>query len=276
MSMKAESWRPKASERKRALAAAARALRGGALGPGSLAVEAAVTLARLERMRLAAEITRLVRRVPGRATLAQTALAAFDFVALDAAALAFGVAASELTGRGPEARQARVQVMRALAVRDRADLVVAGAGILLGRPPALDEETQTLLDEFDGVVQPMLYLAIPLNQARLAALAAVAPAERARLWWYARGADLAPTALDALAEAAEILHCFPEAATEIEDLRQAESGLQRLLRHTAAGESQQGAVTTAVAEQVPERVGQLAPRVAVRLRERTVGGSRHR
>jgi hypothetical protein len=231
MSETATSWTPKPSARKEAIATIERGLRvANVLPRGGKAVDVVAGFGRLERMRLAADLARLGRLVLRKTTLVETALSAFDFSALEKAALDYGVAAPDLVEEGRTAKRAEARVLRALALRDRADQLVGGATALLGRPPELDRESRMFLDEFDGVVRPALFHVIPLNAARLTLLDSVAPAERARLWWYAQGADLAPTGLDALAQAAEVIFCFPEAATDLEELRQAESALQNLAR----------------------------------------------
>jgi hypothetical protein len=228
------AWVARPSERSRAVKTIREGLRDAGSIPGALAAaEVVAAFGRLERMQLAGEIARLRALVLRKSGLVKAALAGFDFSALNAAAVEFGIAAPDLLEGGGKAKRARQRVLRALAVRDQADLMLSGAEVLLSRRPEVDEEVQLELDEFDGVVQPRLFQAIPLNEARLAMLDDVAPARRARLWWYAHGADLAPVALDALAQAAEVIHCFPEAATELEELRQAQGAIENLAREAA-------------------------------------------
>jgi hypothetical protein len=261
------SWAAKASERSKTIWIVRQGLReAGVIPSGAMAVAVVAAFGRLDRMQLPAEIARLRSLVLRKAALAQAALAGFDFTALDTAAVEFGVAAPDLGEGGSKARRARQRVMRALAVRDEADLVLTGGAALLGRPPELDDVMQLALDEFDGVVQPRLFQAIPLNPARLAMLASVAPAKRARLWWYAQGADLAPTALAALAEAAAVIHHFPEATNELEELRQAESGLANLARRAALAGSMRAAesVRRALLVQEDERTSEQELRAAAR------------
>jgi hypothetical protein len=240
-------WQVEPSEREGAVRIIQGGLTGDALPMGVAAVEVVSAFGRLRRMRQAAELARLRALVRDHVGLVAAALAAFDFLALEAAALDFGTAVRDLVQDGPRAEQARGQVLAALAKRDRADLLLTGGDSLLGRGPELDRESRLALSAFDGVVEPLLFHAVPLNTARQAALAQVAPAERARLWWYARGVELSPESLEALALAAELIHCFPAAAAELEELRRAEDLLTGLSRMGAAARGQAEATEVAVA-----------------------------
>jgi len=239
------AWTPDPIVRQQALQTIEQALRAaGPVPGGAAALEVVAAFGRLRRMRVEDEVARLAPPADAAAALVRAALAAFDFSSLETAAVSFGTAAPDLADGGEDADVAAAQVLQALALRDQADQLLTGAEALLGRPAALDDESRMSLAEFDLVVQPALFRAVPLNQARQAALASVAPAERDRLWWYARGAEVPSTALDALAEAAELIHCFPEAAAELEELRQAEGFLRTVVR--ASGSPAARAVTTAV------------------------------
>jgi hypothetical protein len=216
-------WTPDLAERERAASLIEQAVRdGNTPSDESAAIEAVAALGRLRRMGETDAIARLMPQPDSAADLAARALAAFDFLALDNEALNFGCAVPDLAGDDATADRARPEVLRALAARDRADQVLAGAEVLLGRSPVLDEESQLALAEFDAVVRPRLFHAVPVNDARLAELANVAPLERSRLWWFAQGVEVSSAALDALAVAAELVRHFPEAATELRELSEAD------------------------------------------------------
>jgi hypothetical protein len=216
-------WTPDPAERERAASLIEQAVRDeNAPSNGPAAIEAVAAFGRLRRMGETDAIARLTPQPDKAADLAARALAAFDFIALENEALNFGCAVPDLVGNDTTVERARPQVLRALAARDRADQILAGAEVLLGRGPVLDEESQLALAEFDAVVRPRLFHAVPVNDVRLAELANVAPQERSRMWWFAQGAEVSSTALDALAVAAELVRHFPEAATELRELSEAE------------------------------------------------------
>jgi hypothetical protein len=242
MSRGAESsWKPDPGARADARKIIEQALReAGASVGGAVAVDALSAFGRLVRMQAVSDVVGLIPARDVAAALVDRGVAAFDFQALRSAAIELGIAAPDLVEDSAEAEST---VLRALALRDRADQLLAGAEILLGAPVLLDEASRALLDGFDRVVRPLLFRVVPLNHARLAALASVAPAERVRLWWYSRGVGIPATALDALGVVAELLDCFPEAANELAELRSAEAWLGKAVHaaaaasHTATGDA---------------------------------------
>jgi hypothetical protein len=222
-------WTPEPAERERAAGQIEQAARDEyAPSNGPAAIEAVAAFGHLRRMGETDTIARLTPQPDKAADLAERALAAFDFIALETEALNFGCAAPDLVGNDATAERARPRVLQALAARDRADQVLSGAEVLLGRAPVLDEESQLALAEFDAVVRPRLFHAVPVNDVRLAELANVAPQERSRIWWFAQGAEVSSAALDALAIAAELVRHFPEAATELRELSEADEFFQTL------------------------------------------------
>ena len=227
-------WAPDPAERERAASLIEQVVRDeSASRRGSAAIEAVAALGRLRRMGESDTVARLTPQPDRAADLAARALAAFDFLALEIESLNFGCAVPDLVGSDATAERARPQVLRALAARDRADQVLAGAEVLLGRSPVLDEESHLALAEFDAVVRPQLFHAVPINDARLAELANVAPQERSRMWWFAQGAEVSSAALDALAVAAELVRHFPEAATELRELSEADGFFRTLAQPEA-------------------------------------------
>jgi hypothetical protein len=227
----ARAWSPDPAEVERTLKLIEQVLDDDDVSlSGPAGVEVLMAIARLHRMGQTDAIAKLASPSTKTAALADRALASFDFLALDREAINFGCAAPDLASGGATAEQARPQVLQALAARDRADQVLTGAEALLGHPPILDEDAQLALAEFDAVVRPRVFQAIPLNEARYAALANVSPRQRARLWWFAQGAEISPSALDALAVAAQVIQHFPEAATELRELREAEESFLAMTR----------------------------------------------
>ncbi len=204
-----------------------------------------IVLGRLARMQAQAELDHLRPMIRDPGALVAEALSGFDFLALEGAAMDFGISAPDLSAEAEVAEPARAQVLQALAVRDEVDQLLTGAQALSGQAPALSDEATIALQEFDGVVEPILFRAMPVNQARQAALAHVAPELRARLWWYARGCTLEPTSLQLLARTAEMLHTFPEAGRELETLQRVERGMAHLFRPRQAERAQAGAVMQA-------------------------------
>ena len=194
------------------------------------AIEAVSGFGRLKRMGERETSSVLAARLPDPAALARRALAAFDFSGLEAAALAFAETAPDLADADEDTQRAAARVLEALAARDRTDQLLTGAEVLLGQSPGLDDERQSLLMEFESLVRPELFRAVPLNEARAEALAGVAPSERSGLWWYAQGVGLPSDALDALATTAEMIHRFPEAEDELRLLCEAEGFLVGLGR----------------------------------------------
>jgi hypothetical protein len=227
-------WTPDPAERERAASLIEQAARDeNAPSNGPAAIEAVAAFGRLRRMGETDAIAKLTPQPDKAADLAGRALAAFDFIALETEALNFGCAVPDLAGNDATAERARPQVLQALAARDRADQILSGAEVLLGRAPVLDEESQLALAEFDAVVRPRLFHAVPVNDARLAELANVAPQERSRMWWFAQGAEVSSAALDALAVAAELVGHFPEAATELRELSEADGFFRTLAQPVA-------------------------------------------
>ena len=226
-------WTPDPAERERAASLIEQAVRDdSALSNKSAAVEAVAAFGRLRRMGEMDAIASLTPQPDKAADLAARALAAFEFLALETEALNFGCAVPDLVGNDATAERARPQVLQALAARDRVDQILYGAETLLGRTPVLDEESQLALAEFDAVVRPRLFHAVPVNDVRLTALANVAPQERSRMWWFAQGAEVSSAALDALAVAAELVQHFPEAATEFRELSEAEDFFRTVAQPT--------------------------------------------
>jgi hypothetical protein len=226
-------WTPNPAERERAANLIEQAIRDeNAPSNGPAAIEAVAAFGRLRRMGETDAIARLAPQPDKAADLAEHALTAFDFIALENAALDFGCSVPDLVGNDATAEDARPQVLQALAARDRADQILSGAEILLGRAPVLDEESQLALAEFDAVVRPGLFHAVPVNDVRQAELANVAPQERSRMWWFAQGAEVSSAALDALAVAAELVRHFPEAATELRELSEAEDFFRAVAQPT--------------------------------------------
>jgi hypothetical protein len=197
-----------------------------------VAVEAVAAFGLLTRMGQAESAQAMAARLPNSAALAERALAGFDFVGLEAAALAFAESAPDLANGDEEASQAAPRVLAALAARDQADQVLRGAELLLSRAPVLDDETQSLLMEFDSLVQPGLFRAVPLNEERAQALSGVAPDQRAGLWWYSQGVGLPSDGLDALATTAELITRFPEAAEELRHMIEAAETIMGRARST--------------------------------------------
>jgi hypothetical protein len=197
-----------------------------------VAIEAVAAFGLLTRMGQHESAQAMAAHLPSAAALAERALAGFDFVGLEAAAFAFAESAPDLADGDEAAKQARPRVLAALTTRDRAEQVLKGAEVLLGRAPVLDDEQQSLLMEFDSLVQPELFRAVPLNDERTQAISGIAPDQRAGLWWYTQGVGLPPDALDALATTAELITRFPEAAEELRQLIEAEETIVGRARST--------------------------------------------
>jgi hypothetical protein len=250
-------WTPDPAERERATSLIEQAA-GDENAPsgGPADIEAVAAFGRLRRMGETDVIARLTPQPDKAADLAARALAAFDFIALENEALNFGCAVPDLAGNDATAERAGPQVLQALVARDRADQILSGAEVLLGRAPVLDEESQLALAEFDAVVRPRLFHAVPVNDVRLAQLANVAPQKRSRMWWFAQGAEVSPAALDALSVAAELVRHFPEAATELRELSEADGFFRRLAQPTTdlAHASSKNESRTLETSEIPQTV----------------------
>jgi hypothetical protein len=147
---------------------------------------------------------------------------------IKAAAEAILALSPELGEDDDDARtMAEAEVLAALELRDRAELLVEGARHLLGKDPALPPELEAALLSFDELVAPELWRLLPLGQTRVDRVRWASPRNRARLWWWHRGSDLPMTALDEMGTTARTLFLFPEARRHLDDLIAAERDIQR-------------------------------------------------
>lgn len=188
------------------------------------------------------------------------ALEDFDSAALDAAAATVVECSPELQLRGGEheldVRGARAtfesmldldalplageggdaaaKVRSALNLRDRVEILLAGAETLLGENlPGLSIEQRVSLEHFEQLVRPQLWRLIPLGHFRAEAVAWIEPHQRARFWWWSQGADVSPEGLDHLAGAALVLARFPEARKALDAMVEAQLRLDSVLKRKA-------------------------------------------
>ncbi|HEU4407050.1 MAG TPA: hypothetical protein VFS43_17410 [Polyangiaceae bacterium] len=119
---------------------------------------------------------------------------------------------------GAEAGGLAADVAAALARRDRAELRLLGAALALGVDPDRVEAGAAGRLEFEALVRPELFRLCAFNPARREALAALAPALRARFWWHYEGADLDPGAAAALPAVAALVASFPAAGERFASL----------------------------------------------------------
>lgn len=138
-------------------------------------------------------------------------------------------------GELPARAVALERLTELLERRDRAACLLEGAALLAGGdPPALPLDLQTSLQAFDTVLADDLWRLLPLGAVRETHAARIAPGQRDKCWWWSRGTDLGPDALDALQTTARLLHVFPSARGELARLEQAEQDLERLVRSASA------------------------------------------
>jgi hypothetical protein len=113
------------------------------------------------------------------------------------------------------AREDRAEVVvalqEALRARDRAEVVLMGAEVLLGTAGAFDSGQQAILAGFDELVRPELWRLVPMNDSRAAELQWMMPEFRVRFWWRSLGAGLPTSALDSMVDAAGVVALFPSA-----------------------------------------------------------------
>jgi hypothetical protein len=106
-------------------------------------------------------------------------------------------------------------IVDALRSRDRAELLWMGADAL-GLRGALSAESQATRDSFDALIAPELWQLLPLGARRSVELQWMAPTQRTRFWWRARGAELGEGALEDRAMRDIVLTVFPEARVHLE------------------------------------------------------------
>ena len=142
-------------------------------------------------------------------------------------------AADEILLKAPELRVAEGDLLAALeeelidllSVRDRVELVLEGARVVLGGEPHLTLELETAIAAFELQLKGEMWQLLPLGLRRAANLLWVEPSIRKRLWWWELGMDLPRTALNDLDTAARILYLFPSAEEEFKKLVEAERTL---------------------------------------------------
>ncbi len=117
------------------------------------------------------------------------------------------------------------RVASALQLRDSIELVLEGARAAFSNP-ALPPELDASLESFDELVRPEVWRTLALGERRAARALWMAPAYRARFWWWSKGCDLPADSLDSLAIAARVLAVFPEARGHFEQLIDAERTLE--------------------------------------------------
>lgn len=126
-------------------------------------------------------------------------------------------AAAPTTDDAPEATLV-ADIMATLAVRDRAEFRLLGAALALDLDPDRVEAGAAGRLEFEALLRPELFRLCTFNTARREALAALAPAFRARFWWHYEGADLDPGAVAALPAVAALVATFPAAGERLASL----------------------------------------------------------
>ncbi|HEU4538590.1 MAG TPA: hypothetical protein VFS00_30930 [Polyangiaceae bacterium] len=200
-----------------ALAAAVDRARAGAID--ETLFEAAGRLVALGEGRLAAES--LAPLAAGRAALAAAAARALGGDEAEGELEDAAVALREALRAWEEnADEGALEacVGEALAARDRAEFRLLGAALALGgEPDGVDAGVAERL-VFEQLVRPELWRLCALNPARRAASLALAPALRARFWWWHEGSEIAPGALAALPAVAALVAAFPGARGQLESL----------------------------------------------------------
>jgi hypothetical protein len=139
------------------------------------------------------------------------------FAALeDAATLLVALLERRALGTGDVSdEELRAGVSEALAARDRVEHRLLGAAAAFGHAPQLAPDEESALLVFEALVRPVLFRLVEINALRQERLAHIAPARRSAFWWWSEGADVAPSAVSALAAVAHLCARFPAAAEEL-------------------------------------------------------------
>ncbi len=162
---------------------------------------------------------------------------------LDDAMTAVAALAPKIRSAEPDSTgELEERLLKALAYRDKVELVLAGADVVFGVLPELPMELEVSLASFEDMVEPMLWQTLLLGPRREERSTWCAPKMRKRLWWWHRGADLPHDALEHLETAARVIHAFPEAREELERLIRSEELLQQM---AARGAGELGALSLA-------------------------------
>lgn len=152
------------------------------------------------------------RRVP--TTLVETlreVLRSLELHDLDDAAMVVLDLAPRCLTLDPEDFEAALQpLLDALRTRDRIEFLWLGAECLqLGK--AFSDDAVASRMAFDETIAPQLWQLVPLGTLRATELEWMAPTQRARFWWRARGAELGPNALHDPKRFEQVTRIFPEA-----------------------------------------------------------------